>query len=368
MLPLAVLDPGPEVTGEVTVDWVKHVLRRAGVMPGSDIVSVEKESLGAGAGSWGELWRLRLHYGAGAARGPASVVLKLGTRVPANLALPRLLGLYERESRFYAEVAPQGTIRTPACYWNRYEATSQRCGLLLEDLSHLRAVDELEGLGVEDALAIVDQLGRFHAARWQHPQLDRFDWAQALNGPANSLAAGFYREYWPQFVAGYQDELPPSAIKLGALVRDRFPEVLDRLAEPPATLVHGDVRPNNLFFPPAGESGDVVFADWQLVGRGRAAFDVASLLSRAMTVEDRRRYEAAIVRRWHQSLVSAGVPDYRAETAFDDYRLGILFFYVFAVRGVGVERANERAVAFAHAEAKRIFTAGLDLDLGLLLA
>ncbi|MEA3055453.1 MAG: hypothetical protein QOD30_885, partial [Actinomycetota bacterium] len=49
----------------------------------------------------------------------------------------------------------------------------------------------------------------------------------------------------------------------------------------PLTLLHGDLRADNLFFTP-GPDREVVALDWQIAVTGRAAYDVGYLLAQSV--------------------------------------------------------------------------------------
>ena len=55
-----------------------------------------------------------------------------------------------------------------------------------------------------------------------------------------------------------------------------MPRLLDSLAEAPTTMIHGDWRADNLFFEP---DGTVAAVDFQLIGTGRAAYDLAYMVT-----------------------------------------------------------------------------------------
>ena len=53
-----------------------------------------------------------------------------------------------------------------------------------------------------------------------------------------------------------------------------------RMRERPPTLVHADLRADNLLFGPVGTPDEVIIIDWQLAIRGMGAFDIARLMAR----------------------------------------------------------------------------------------
>ena len=88
-------------------------------------------------------------------------------------------------------------------------------------------------------------------------------------------------------------------------------------------VVHGDYRLDNLLFPTDDPSG-VAAVDWQTVGLGPPARDLAYFLATSLSPEDRRRYEADLLATYHGALADHGVTGYTREECWEDYRVGML--------------------------------------------
>ena len=73
---------------------------------------------------------------------------------------------------------------------------------------------------------------------------------------------------------------------------DRVDDVLIRTwASSPSTLIHSDLRADNLLFSPDGTA--VTLVDWQGAGIGPPAWDLAYFLSQSLDVDTRRANEHA---------------------------------------------------------------------------
>ncbi len=72
-----------------------------------------------------------------------------------------------------------------------------------------------------------------------------------------------------------------------------MPGLLDGLAEAPTTMIHGDYRADNLFFE---ADGTVAALDFQLIGTGRGAYDLAYFVTQSLGGRRRRRPRASPVR------------------------------------------------------------------------
>jgi aminoglycoside phosphotransferase (APT) family kinase protein len=102
-----------------------------------------------------------------------------------------------------------------------------------------------------------------------------------------------------------------------------------RLAQQPATLLHGDFHPSNVL---VEESGRIRAVDWESSAAGPGALDLAALASGLWTLEER----AALIAAYGEELQRAGLePPDRAELA----RAVDLGRLLFAVRWLGWARA-----------------------------
>src|SRR3990172_8382812 len=124
----------PRSPEEITPEWLTSTLRDAGVISGARVTSVETESIGAGAGLFGQLARLRLAYDREEPGAPASLIAKLPTTHAGNREIGNLFQFYERETRFYDDIAPMMRIRVPQCHVRIMDVPGDEYLLLLEDL------------------------------------------------------------------------------------------------------------------------------------------------------------------------------------------------------------------------------------------
>lgn len=314
---MAGVEGGIARPADLSADWLTAALRGAGrLVPPATVTRVDLEAVGA-KGFSSQVARLRIGYQPPAA-GPPSVIAKLPSAEPSIRALMAGQSAYEREARFYAEIAPAVPLRVPECVLSAPAAGGPL--LLLEDLAPARRGDQLAGCSAGTAATILEDLARFHAATWNGRGrgagwLPRFD--QGLD------LAAFYSAAWPAFRANFAAELPPWMVTLGARFGAAVGEVRQRLATPPRTLVHGDLRLENLFFDLADGAATAVI-DWQTVSRGRGMFDVAYLLAGNLR-QFSRDAAVALVRGYHRRLESHGVDDYDVDRCLEDHRWATLF-------------------------------------------
>jgi hypothetical protein len=342
----------PATSDDITAKWLGGVLEHP-------VQSVAIEPIGVGVGLLGELYRVTPTYKTPDDEAPTSVIVKIPTHAPANKAIGMAFRFYEREARFYEEIAPKARVTVPKVFHSAMDLSTERFVLVLEDLSHLELGDQVTGLTVEQALIAARAIAPFHAQWWQAKQLEKLDWLPAADHPITMQAAQVYEDSWPHFVEKWSHVVPAGGLELGERVRDLYRSMLTELAVPPRTFVHTDYRLDNLFF---GDSG-VTIIDWQLSTRSSGVYDIAYMLSQSMDVALRREHQDEIIGAWHERLCQAGVKDYSLEQANADYAASVLVCLVVAVAaGADLDVGNERGDALVRAVAERGFSAALDVD------
>ena len=92
------------------------------------------------------------------------MVLKVAATDPMSRQTGLALGLYEREVRFYTDIAPNldgGPVA--ACYSAGFDADTGAFHLLLGDADPAVVGDELRGATVEQAQLALEELAKLHA-------------------------------------------------------------------------------------------------------------------------------------------------------------------------------------------------------------
>jgi hypothetical protein len=343
----------PTRTADIGRAWLDAVL-------GSPSDEVTVEDLGAGVGLLGEVARVRRHGGR-----PASVVVKLPPADPGNRGIVRRFGYDVREAGFYRELHPGTTFPAPVCLARAEGA--QGPVLVLEDLAGHRRPDQLVGATEPEVLAVADLAAAVHARFWDDPSLPGRPW---LPGPTDDAVAGYgtlFELCWAP--AADAAAATPDERRAARLAMDRFHAVCRHFARSPHTLVHGDLRLDNVLFGAIGAAA----VDWQLAAWGRGAYDLAFFAAGSVEPELRRRIERRFVERWHAGLVAAGIGGYPLGAAWSDYRLGLVLNLPNPVTAaVAVHPGNERGRALLDANLRRALVAvadhWLDPDPGLLAA
>jgi len=358
--------PIPSTLTELTPAWLTEALRAAGYLDDAAVAAVQAEPVGEGVGILCQLARLTLTYDRPAPTAPASLVAKLPTANAQTRGMVALFRFYEREVRFYAEVAPLlDAVRIPRCFYHDFDPASGDFILLLEDLSACRLGDQLAGASVEEVRLAVAELAKLHAAWWNSPRLEGLGWVPVANDPVNKAGLALYPQAWPVCLERFGHALPEAMRRTGERLGACVGAILDRFMAAPRTICHGDYRLDNLFF---GGAAPLTVIDWQIAVRSVGTYDVGYFMSQSVDPNVRRAHELDILRMYHQMLVERGVQGYRFDDCLTDYRWTLLFCFCYPVMGGGLgDLSNERGYALATTIMERSTAAILDWDAGKLL-
>ena len=107
----------PHSAERLTSQWLTEALASTGVITSSTVTSFNSERLGLGQGFVGPIVRLGLTYDSGEDGAPRSIIAKFPSTDPAIRLMLNGLRVFEREVRFYKEVAPLIELSTPRCYY-----------------------------------------------------------------------------------------------------------------------------------------------------------------------------------------------------------------------------------------------------------
>ncbi|WP_454790607.1 DUF7064 domain-containing protein [Mycolicibacterium lutetiense] len=284
----AVLDR-PE---DLTCDWLTAALG-AGRVSGFSFERI-------GTGQMSECYRVLLTY-AGEADGPASVVLKVAATDPNSRQTGLSLGLYEREVRFYTDIAPALAPGPVApCYHAAIDVQTGAFDLLLGDAVPAVVGDEIRGATAEQAAVALTELGRMHGSRPGAEALNQAEWLNR-EAPVNQ---GLIAALYAAFVDRYAGLITPEQRHVCDRLVESFDAYLadEGASERPQGLVHGDYRLDNMLFGDAGADRALTVVDWQTVTKGPAFTDVAYFIGCALPVEQRRAHYDELLTAYHQAL------------------------------------------------------------------
>ena len=357
----------PTTTSEITADWMTEALRGSSTIgPDTSVSSLSFDPAAAGVGFMGEIGKVAVVYDGAPTDAPTTFIAKFPTHSPEIRAMMHPTRIYEREHRFYGELAEKSSLRTPAVYHvtcvTAEVPEDERYMIVMEDLSALAPGDQVGGLSPQQAERALVALAGHHAAFWDGAGLEDADFVPIINGPLNQAGSMIYEVSLPGFLAAFGDAIKPELTDYVQGYAAQRRQIIDDLAAMPHTLVHFDFRADNLLF---DADGSVAVVDWQTISQGGGAADVGYLLSQNLTTEDRRANETALLRAYHDALTAHGVTGYDFDSLCSDYRVGITCGWVIPVLAVGsLDFTSERAVALWTAVVERAQNALIDHGFG----
>ena len=333
---MSITDAGPvdliRSSGEVTPEWLTTVLRSSGAIPSATAVSqVDVVQFAQGSGLLSELFRLTPTYDGGDA-GPATLVLKLPTPDPAMRGVADALGFYQRELRFYRELAASAPFRTATCHAAvsaPADEGSTDFVLVLEDLADLRPLDQVVGCSWDQALSVLDRLADLHAQWAGHERLDELatTFLPVRNDMYVAVLPQLYEPGWAVAKEVAADLLSPALRAFGDSWSERCGSMLAELMAP-TTLIHGDWRSDNLFTDAAGEELTVI--DFQIVGTGSGLSDLGYFVSQSLEPEVSRGRGREICDEYVARMAARGV-DLDPDEAWRQYRIALCFCLTYPV-------------------------------------
>lgn len=337
----------PVDLGEISPQWLTAALRDNGFE--GEITSYQSEIIGEGAGFLGDIVRIRPQPIPDDPK-LLSFILKMPTSLK-NRNLGQTLGVYEREIRFYQELQPHLSIRTPVHLYSDMDAAppeqaikqldllgkmpmwlakillplATRFGgqankgyvLLLEDLGQYRIGDQLAEGSTADVHLAIDNLAMMHADFYDQPaKLVSYPWIIPFDTGARFMQVMMDITQL-KFCEMYEEKLTYRHLEIvNWLVAnaDSFAKTMSKL---PYTLLHGDYRMDNLCFDDA--NGQLIVFDWQTLLQGPGGYDLAYFISSTKTVVP----EKELLERYQHQMSQAGVELSTARIRFE-FEMGLL--------------------------------------------
>jgi len=348
----------PRTIEGISAPWLTDVLRGASILRRASVRAVDVRAIGEGLGFLSGRARVTISYDQTEEGAPATVVVKLPASIKAGSDFAGSTHAYEREIRFYREVAPRTPIRVPRVFATIMDPAEKVFILVMEDLKGLIAGDQVAGMTRAQVLAAARTIAPLHALWWNGDQRQLLPWVPSVEQQMAmlSLTPEAIRTAWPLFLKTFGESLPPGGRALGERIIQHLESILAAFVKGKRTLAHFDYRADNLFIDDLSRKDPIVVVDWQLAMWALGAYDVARLAGDSISPAERGGHHEEIVECWHEGLVAGGVTDYSREEAWHDYRLSaimamlnpVLFHYMFKTGGA-------RGTALGSAMTERLF-------------
>jgi aminoglycoside/choline kinase family phosphotransferase len=313
-----VFDNVPDLA-DANAEWFSSVLVNSGAAPvGARAVAVRQVPLSAGR--LASTTRFHLTWADENHRGPASVVGKFPAAGDRSRRTGFAADAYAMELAFYTRVAPTVRIEVPRCHFAADDPVAGRFALVLADVAPVRTVDQVVGADPDDVAAALVALAGLHAQYWDRSQELSGLPLRAPKATVRRLAAAYrllHRDFLERFGGRLSDGAVEMVTRCDSTIRGWRGH--DR---PPYTLLHGDYRVDNLLFP-VEESAEVTVVDWQNLGVGSPAADVAYLIGGSLRVDVRRASEKELTQVYTRALAANGVEVVEPEFG-ESYRVSAL--------------------------------------------
>jgi len=344
-LPLTV----PRSWDDITPEWMSSAL--AAHHPGALVEAVTVVLRDDGTNRRA---RLGLAYSAGS--GPATVFAKAVD--PAHADLVELTsGLFHEPRLFASKVTLP--LDHPKVYAAIINEEARDFLMIMEDVVARGADprDSTRPLSIEQAANGVRSLARMHSRFWG----DRVRSDPALTW-LEPFVAFEGMQYAPIHIAHERlgDSVPPEIPAIGntELFVDIWARYIRTLTTTAPTLLHGDPHIGNTYVLPDDEVG---FLDWQMARRGNWSLDLGYFLQGALTIEDRRTAERALLDEYRSALSLPADELPTAEEIWLRYRASVahgLAIWMATASGGDAWQSAEISVALA----QRYSAAFVDLE------
>lgn len=343
------LRSGAMAPEEITSEWLSEKL-------GADVSITGERRIGDGLVGMNIRYELAVPASSDL---PTSIIAKLPSPDPTSRATGIALRNYEREVKFYDQIAPTVDIRVPRCFHGEWHESDGDFVLLLEDLSPGEQGNQVTGCSAEMSRRAVLELARLHGPRWADSALDDIEFLSRRGPGDGEQLQMIWTMFAPGFFATYSKYLDSEGIGLIERFGERIPSWIEGHTLP-NTVTHGDYRLDNLMF--ASEAGGYPIAavDWQTPGHGSASGDVSYFLGAGPLPEVRRDIERGLVDEYLGALAEYGVDVDDAEF-WRQYCRDAYAGIIMSVAASQLVGGNERSEAMFAAMATRHVRHALDV-------
>ncbi len=349
---------------ELTPTWFSGVLRSNGELDDStSVATAEISRFGSDESMMSALYRAVLTYD-GPTAAPTSLIIKLASDSPEQRFVAGLAKFYEREIRFYTEVANEDDRGRSGCYMASINTEDQSFVLVLDEISGRRQVDQITGVGYEDAVAALVELADLHVPFWGQDLDSEAETFLRFDSPMlHALIPDMFGGDWEKARPRVADELPAEVVALFDNRRHNTTKLLESMHRPD-TFCHGDYRIDNLLF---DTDGSVIALDYQLGSIAHGMTDVAYFISQSVADDVAAEHADELIRVYIERLATHGI-EIDFDEAMTPYRAGLVFYVSIPVGILTFEGVPPRADQLARTMLRRasaeILRTGAHLEFG----
>jgi len=354
----------PTCADELTLSWLQNQLSQT--FPNSMLEGFSLETIGVGQGFMGQLVRIQLEFQEHRPGLPDTIIAKFASAKIETRELAAKMNYYGREIGFYQDFHSQAGIPIPKSFAINYDAANSHFVLLLEDLAPATITDQVEGNSEAESEQVIIAFARFHSHWWNNPALLKTSWAESItNARPISDTLELFMDSMRQAEQTQRFAAYPEMQRLIPLLIPLF-----RMEPPqpfPFTLVHGDLRSDNIFFP-RNSRGHFKVIDWQTTGIGQPMTDIARWLTQSISIEQRRKTEHTLLQLYHRQLVANGINNYSYKSMLNEYKLNLVVtLLMFSMSMDDIDQSSDRAAPLFHVMYSRLDAALVDWEVEKIL-
>lgn len=339
----------PTSMHEVTDQWLIDILSSQQAFADDPISSVDRQSVGDGIGQVGEFNKVVVTTESSK---QSTLFLKLRAPIEGMHAVALRYKMYEKEVRFYNELAAQMDVRTPEVYYADYDPETENVALLMEFLDGWHSPDQITGASHNQTLAAIKQLAAINTPYWNRTQ--DLPWLPTMQTDYMQQTISDMAACSDIFFQRFDEDLPISKSDFDRII-ESWPAILDGLSEGNLTLTHYDYRVENMFF--SSDESEVAVIDWQLIGALRAGWDLAYLIGTNIPSEQRRANEQQYIDLYLDCMRDRGVNYSEAELRHDMKWSLLGLCSIAVIGGANFDVSNERSFELFKVISIRLFDA-----------
>ena len=292
-----------------------------------------------------------------------------------------ILSLFKYEYNFYSQnLAQQIGLRVPRCYFSAFGNYGRVC-ILLEDFSPARSPDQLESLSKSDVEEALTQISKLHAKyrgrvndvpelRWCLKQDDNSYFKVAMSEVSKKS------DYFEKVLKHGLEIEPKEYEHMIDVVRwlqnnqETYLRLMTNLFQRrngnlfPSTLIHGDLRSENILFPQTHMKEFMVF-DFQCIKENNGMMDIAYHIGSSMSVKDRRLHERDLLIHYYNVMRQRGATDLTFAEILLMYQWCHVWLVIVSVFGVATDSTKSKDKSKHDEKSKKVGVAFINRSNGV---
>ena len=311
-----------------------------------------------GSGQVGDCFRIILDWKQ-EKDSPSSLIAKCPAENQSSRDTARNLHLYEIETSFFKFLSPRCKARVPECYFDEYDSKTGDGILILEDMVSAKQIPQMNGCSKIEVSMVLKEAAALHKSYWNDEHLLSYPWlTYSVSDERKKFVTDLLPVAYPEWKKRYQGRISEDIFEMGDILFSNYSEY-SNVEEGPMTLIHGDLRLDNLLF--TDENKRAILLDWQTAAVGLPLNDVAYFISTSFAnPNERKKEEERLVTEYHKLLKVNDT--YSFDEAWSDYRRASFVGFIMAVLSAMIVERTDRGDEMFAVMAERSAWQALHLD------